>query len=635
VTVAGGLWAAGRAPAWSAEVYSPAKEIGDTGWQYLQQSAKAPTHEEAVRLLQAAIENFQAALEIDHNYCPAHHGWAMTLLAASGRTSTREEFGRAIQAARERFAYAAGCPNVQAQVFDDWGSMLMTRVDMVAESGYARYSILSEAREALVKGLGRAGNDEERAKFEGLLGQCLVRLVLYSPNPEERKQLFAEANTRFESATQRGAVGKFAGLYATWGLALLKLGQSDNDPAALRLGIERMQEGLRKVANDKDPAALVLHYNLACTHAALGDQSNALLHLRTCFENDPAAGYVRTAWNDSDLAPLRTVPDFQTLVRTYMPRAAPTPQDTPEIRARHLYRDGNDLLNKVVAAEDNPARARLLEQAVEKYRAATEQDPDFVSAHLMWANALVQAEALATNQTDRLERIQQTRDRFAAAAHCSTADSKVYEAWGAYLSSRADTLGAHPADKIAVLDEAVEIYEKGLTHSKFSGETAQLQTQLGMCLISIGGHESNRHKKRERYEKAARLLSEAAKIEAYAKSPRVNGMWGVSLVKLGQLTRDTFKLREATQRLTIALEAEPDNPEFNYNMACAYALLRYPDDAMRHLRVCFDRDPLGVYYKSAEADPDFAPIRTSEVYKDVFRPRLPPDDLTQPRLLRQ
>lgn len=626
------LGATGAAVAQTNQDAAKARAATEAALADLARSAQLRSLAQAGPVLQAAVEQFKVAIQLDPANCLAHHGWALAVVGLANRTTDQAEFRRLMQQARERFAAAGACPGADPQVFDDWATLLQTRLDLLAQSEYARFSILSEARQALETGLNRARSTAEQAKFEGLLGQCLVRLVMYSRQPAERQALFDEANRRFEAAVRAGAASQNAALYAGWGLALLKLGQERADPAILRHAVQRMEEGLRLTTGDKDPAALALHYNLACTQAALGDALRALAHLRTCFANDPTGRYIQSAWVDPDLTSLKHNPEFVALVR---PQGAPPPappRATPDERAQEFFRAGNELFNQAVAATNEAARATLLDQAIDNYRAATVLQPEFNQPYLLWANCLMEKERLAANKTEWLKRTRQTRERFAAAAAVRTADVTLFETWANYLTGRANELGATPAEKLAILTEAVGIYEKGLERARFSGEAAQLRLQLGLCLISLGDQEADRLRKRDYYARAVAAYAQTAQMEAHTKSGRLNGLWGVALLKLGRTTMNSTLYREAIQRLTVALEAEPENPDHDYNLACAHALLGNSTKAMRHLRTCFEKDPLGTYYRSVELDPDFDPIRTSDSYLEVFQPAPPVDELTVPRL---
>ncbi len=632
LAVAGALAGAGRAETQTAPAESPAQDIYETGMSYLREGLQAQAPDLVTNLCQRAIEHFQAALELDRKFCPAQHAWALALVAQAHQAENPAEFTLRAQVARERFAHAADCPGVDAALFEDWGQLLVSRVDLLARSTYARFSILTEARQAFEEGLRRARTAEEQTKLTASLANCLSRLALYAPNRKEEAVLLERADTLFQSVVQSGKQPAHEGLYAAWGLALLKLGQITGDTNRLHQAITRMQTGLQISASGRDPNALGLHYNLACTYAGLGDLANALGHLRVCLENDPKGSYAASACADRDLEVLWRTDEFRELIRARAPATTAGPADTPENRAGRFFREGYRLADQAAANTNRSERVRDFELAIAQFRAAAELRPNFAPAHLLWANCLVQTESSTTNETDRLEHIRLTRERFAVATDCPDADARVYEASGSYLISRVDLLARHPADKIVLLQEAIVIFEKGLTLAKFSGETARLQIQLASCLITMASHATDRHQKREWYRRANTLLGEAATVEAYAKSPRLNSLWGVALAKLGQLSRDTFKVREATQRLQTALESDPADPELNYNLACAYALLRDANTAMRYLRATLDNDPTGQYYKIAEADPDLERIRSSDVYKEVFRSGRPFDDLTRPIL---
>ena len=104
-------------------------------------------------------------------------------------------------------------------------------------------------------------------------------------------------------------------------------------------------------------------------------------------------------------------------------------------------------------------------------------------------------------------------------------------------------------------------------------------------------------------------------MDAVANTPQLHAHWGVALVEYAKLTNDRgMMLREAIGQLATALEKGAQGMDVHYNLACAYALLEEPDNAMRHLRICVDNDDARhTYYNAAVQDSDFFSLRSTRV----------------------
>jgi tetratricopeptide (TPR) repeat protein len=184
---------------------------------------------------------------------------------------------------------------------------------------------------------------------------------------------------------------------------------------------------------------------------------------------------------------------------------------------------------------------------------------------------------------------------------------------------------ADRTDRLALLQEARRLFEVGLNLNAFSGERGRLERDLGLCLVLTAQNVTNVLEKRSLYEEAMRRFGSAAQVDAVAPTPQLSGRWGIALVEYGKLTNDRMALRQAVERLTTALEQDSQNNEARYNLACAYALLEQPGNAMRHLRVCLENDDSKrTYYQTALQDPDLSSLRRTREYYDLVNEKQPP-----------
>jgi len=125
------------------------------------------------------------------------------------------------------------------------------------------------------------------------------------------------------------------------------------------------------------------------------------------------------------------------------------------------------------------------------------------------------------------------------------------------------------------------------------------------------------------YREALEHFRAAEAAEPITRSANYYELWGIALLRVGQATKEPMLVRQATERLLKSLELKPDNPTVHYNLACAYAQLHQPDQALRHLERSLARDPQGLFYTNAEQDPDLLPLRRTEAFRRLFHNRRP------------
>jgi len=116
-----------------------------------------------------------------------------------------------------------------------------------------------------------------------------------------RKQEFAEAVDAFMNASNLGPEEFWPWLY---------LGHAYRELEDLEEAIEATENALRIEIGPKE--LTLANYNLACYHALLGRNEEAMIYLKTALENDDSVK--EWAREDSDLDSLRNEPGFEFLV---------------------------------------------------------------------------------------------------------------------------------------------------------------------------------------------------------------------------------------------------------------------------------------------------------------------------------
>ena len=129
---------------------------------------------------------------------------------------------------------------------------------------------------------------------------------------DELAQLGAEAAARSEVLTVRVVVLQTLGMWDQMETAARTLCERQPDegqwPISLAYAIRRahsLPEALivLEAAAERFPEEAIIHFNLACYHAQLGDLETARRRLREAVRLDPVCQ--KMAQNDPDLLPLR------------------------------------------------------------------------------------------------------------------------------------------------------------------------------------------------------------------------------------------------------------------------------------------------------------------------------------------
>src|SRR5439155_10632266 len=82
---------------------------------------------------------------------------------------------------------------------------------------------------------------------------------------------------------------------------------------------------------------------------------------------------------------------------------------------------------------------------------------------------------------------------------------------------------------------------------------------------------------------------------------------------------DLSLTRQAVKRLQTSLDQDPNNHRTLYDLACVYAVLNQPDDALHHLRLCLAKDPQHRYAKAAADDADLASLRDRTDFQTLLK----------------
>ncbi len=196
------------------------------------------------------------------------------------------------------------------------------------------------------------------------------------------------------------------------------------------------------------------------------------------------------------------------------------------------------------------------------------------------------------------------------------------------------TLVLDEAENKQLLEEAIELGQRGLEKAGFSGDIAQLHAVIGEAATRRALMDKEPRTQKAYYLQAIEAFEAAAELEKIQQQLRLNEVWGVALLRISALTGNKLYTRRAIERFRFALEQAEDSPGLNYNLSCAYAMLGDTRMWQKFYQRCAEHDTQGVFQKAALTDADLDGIRHTPEYEQVFGESIPPEQLVAPSLSR-
>lgn len=285
---------------------------------------------------------------------------------------------------------------------------------------------------------------------------------------------------------------------------------------------------------------------------------------------------------------------------------------------QELLKSGRALREQAENEGSTTQAAALLAQAIDQFTEAAKLQPDSYTAHSLWSLCLLQRATFHPELSSRLAQIRAAAERFAVATHCPGVDWDSYYMWGTVLRIWIGDWATSTEERLLALNEARKAFEAGQLLARFAAQRASLGNELGNCLTSLAGLNADPEEKRVLYRRALGSFETASAAKADARSATADAMWGVALMQLGQLIKDQSLIREAVGKLQNSIEKNPDVAEPRYNLACCHALLDQPQDALRELRACFEKDAQLHCYKLARTDADLNSLRSLAEFKALY-----------------
>ncbi len=193
----------------------------------------------------------------------------------------------------------------------------------------------------------------------------------------------------------------------------------------------------------------------------------------------------------------------------------------------------------------------------------------------------------------------------------------MYPSWVDLLHSQALPLVKDAADWVALHVQLAEVCRSGIAAVGDTNpqQRALLQAALGRTLVHHAERVQSESDRRRMYLEAIDALVLARRDEAVRFHSQFVDMLGLGYLRLGMLENDPQLLERGVTVYRELLEREPNNVTARYNLACVYAQLGRPEEAVEQLRVLVVTGNRKDLLENSAQDPDLAPMRESTAYR--------------------
>jgi len=561
----------------------------------------------------AAIAKYQAALELNPVYFPAHVRWLTSLQRLTQQASNSDERNRLVQTLSERFTAASRCTEADWRFFVQWATVEAERAGTVPAT--ERTAVLVKMAElaggAVV--LAPAGEAQDAARLQQ--AALLIAKVSDLGSEDLQRQFYQQAAQSF-AAVPLAKLNQAA--QEAWAVALLHGGRLAGDRKQQLDAVKRFETLLAA-----DPDNVLRQYNLACGYAVLGATTNALATLRPALANDKSGAVLRAIKHDVEWRELRDTPEFQRLLQATDPAAD---KFLAEGAARQM------------AAERTSATQQAAQHylaALEQYEKALQLRPEFVTARWKMAVCYERLAALTEPGEARLRFLQSAHQQYAVAAAGRDVDWKLYHQWASFLMRDVATAFTVAADQRLMLEQSRSAFGEALQRVKFSADQAQIQTDLGWCLVRLAQVTTDGKRQQALNNEATQHFAAAIKVPQFANTARPYAGWGLAQLEMARSQHNRLLVRQAVERLQTAAEKDPSDADVQFHLSRAYALLRQRADALRHLRQSVALAPAGTYAKQAQASPEWEAYGADPEFQEILNvpaPSAPTIETTLPRI---
>lgn len=501
--------------------------------------------------------------------------------------------------------------NVLAMLFDKQGEELLNRNETAAFESlelartisdnhfkvlYHQAMLLAKRQDDahclnLASTLCQTITEKEPAFYDGwcLWAYTLVRLGLYY----REASYFQDANNKFietERIMRAQNETMFAENYWQWGVCWYALGRFSGEALDFRSAIEKYQKAA--ALGLSDPIFWNDYGNALTEMAGLIGRQEIYLEAADCYNKTVTQnpkdfdGWLNLACIYQRLFSMSNLEEYHQLAESSFQKGADLQSEDGMLWLR--WAQLNTMAGKM---NHDPARFCV---AAQQYEKAHQLEPDQPHILLGWGEALL----LRGTYLEDLTLLRQAEEKLFSATELLSDNTEVWYLYGSCLNE----LGRYFGDEQYYL-QAIEKFHYGLSLDR---SDPLLWYGLAMAHYAIGDHRHDAGM----IEKSARYCTRVIEFGGHG-FPQFWNDWGVSLMKLGEMTNNKAHVEAALEKFDHALRQFHEDPKSNiietewlYNYGCALDFLGdFTEDAVYYEKA------IQVLEQVLQIDPNYSHAR--------------------------
>lgn len=433
----------------------------------------------------------------------------------------------------------------------------------------------------------------ESDKTNGLVWYDWARVLMKMAHFYTDSTYVLDAHTKFETAftllEDSKEISK-SEFHWQWGRCWILMGKVSGEPSDFHRGIQCYQEAAKLGCTET--GFLIDHGSALIDIATLMDRGDLYQEALNLFDTvieqvpDSFEGLYHRAFCLCQLHEMTDIEEYAHQAFETFEKAAAINPSYPLVWMRwgqlelHVGKQKRDL--------------KYVESSLEKFAKAHELDPENSEILSCWS----ETELFLGAQYEQLELLQSAKQKIIKSLELQPENAEGWYLYGSCLNE----IGRYFSEA-AYYHQAIEKFHYGLSLCR---DNPLIWYGLALAHFALGELTENL----ALVEKAVRYCSCA--VESGGNFPQFWNDWGVSLMKMAELTGQHQYIKTAIEKFENALkhpvlnlEHEEDvDLEWVYNYGCAYDLLGDATDEPRHFEKA-----VGILSQVVQLDPDYASAR--------------------------
>lgn len=278
--------------------------------------------------------------------------------------------------------------------------------------------------------------------------------------------------------------------------------------------------------------------------------------------------------------------------------------------AQAAYRRGYQWLQQAERGGTPQDRRTHLAAAQRELTEALTFDPEHYRARGLLAQTLFGL-ARETPDTPAAGALaQEANHHFRIAAAHPSANWRILNSWGRFLTYCAQRFATAPAERCAQLAEARQLFDRAQPLAKTLMDKTTVAVTRGECLWEISQCADTPEDRRAALSASLNDFAAAYQAQpAFVTGPQLL-TWGRALLASARTNTNRTTLAAAVVRLEESLSFPDDSAAAHYELARAHGLLGQSTNSLTHLRLALQSPSGATLRERARTEPDLANLIT-------------------------